>query len=151
MPDRIRNTRGVFVGYAFHLRAVDVLFLKGYLTHVNEESHHLREKFVDGILHVFAAEAVDGTERGSLATAEPHVVNVVLQGILYLAARIDVVHVGVEDYLQQHAWVIRRTAEGLVRTHKFCDVKCVNYATEKANMMRFWNFLAQIRREKFSL
>ena len=81
LPDK-----GIFVCYTLYLRAIDVLFLKGYLTHVNEESHHLREKFVDGILHVFAAEAVDGTERGSLATAEPHVVNVVLQGILYLAA-----------------------------------------------------------------
>ena len=102
-------------------------------------------------MQVLAAEAVDGAERWGLTAAEPHIMHMVLEGILYLAARIDVVHVGVEDYLQQHAWVIRRTAEGLVRTHKFCDVKCVNYATEKANMMRFWNFLAQIRREKFSL
>ena len=70
MPDRIRNTRGVFVGYAFHLRAVDVLFLKRYLPHVNKKTHHLGEEFVDGILQVLAAEAVDGAERWSLTAAE---------------------------------------------------------------------------------
>ena len=86
MPDRIRNTRGVFVGYAFHLRAVDVLFLKRYLLHVNKKTHHLGEEFVDGILQVLAAEAVDGAERLSLTAAEPHVMDVVLKGVLYLAA-----------------------------------------------------------------
>lgn len=55
-----------------------------------------------------------------------------------------------EDHLQQHARVIRRTAKGLVRTHKICDVKSVNDAAQKANMMRFWNYFTQKRRKKLS-
>ena len=117
LPDK-----GVFIGYALYLRAVDVLLLKGYLTHVDKKSHDLGEQLVHSILHVLTAEAVDGAERGSLAAAEPHVVDVVLQGILYLAAGIDVVHVGIENHLQQHAGVIRRTAEGLVSFQQSRDV-----------------------------
>ncbi|MBQ0022515.1 MAG: hypothetical protein KBT29_04665 [Prevotellaceae bacterium] len=40
--------------------------------------------------------------------------DMVLKGILYLTARIDIVHVGIEDHLQQHAGMISWTAEGLV-------------------------------------
>lgn len=59
---------------ALYLRAVNVLFLKRYLTHLDKKSHHLGEEFVDGILHVLAAEAVDCAERGSLTAAEQRIV-----------------------------------------------------------------------------
>ena len=83
---RLLPYKGVLVGNALYLRAVDVLFLKRYLTHIDKKSHHLGEKSVHGILHMLAAEAVDCAERGSLTAAEPHVVDVVLKCVLYLAA-----------------------------------------------------------------
>ena len=47
--------------------------------------------------------------------------------------------------------MIRGTAEGLVRFQQICDVKGVNYAAQKTNMVRLGDFFAQKRRKKLAL
>ena len=44
--------------------------------------------------------------------------------------------------------MIRGTTEGLVGFQQICDVKSVNYAAQKADMVRFRDFFTQIRRKK---
>ena len=64
---------------------------------------------------------------------------------------LDIVHVGIEDNLQQHARMICRTAEGLVGVQQISDVKGINYAAKKADMVRFRDFFTKERRKKLAL
>ena len=40
--------------------------------------------------------------------------------------------------------MIRRTAEGLVRFQQIANIKSVNYAAQKTNMMRFRDFFGSL-------
>ena len=92
-----------------------------------------------------------GTEVRGLHAAQPHEVHITAEELLHLPAGIDVLEIGIEDHLQQHARMIRRTAEGLVRFQQICDVKGVNYAAQKTDMVRLRDFFHPETKEKARL
>ena len=47
--------------------------------------------------------------------------------------------------------MICRTAEGLVGVQQISDVKGINYAAKKADMVRFRDFFTKERRKKLAL
>ena len=105
---------GVLVGFRLYLGAVYILHVQRHKTFCAEKQHKLGEDVVYLGLHA-VAETVDGDEVRLLIARQPDEVNVALQGFLYLAAGIDVVHVGIDDNLQEHLRVIRTATAFLVQ------------------------------------
>ena len=84
-----------------YLRAVDVLHVKADQTTLGKDQHQLREHVVDLVLDA-QAEAVDCDEVGLLVARQPDVVDVAAERLLNPAARVDVVHVTVDNDLEHH-------------------------------------------------
>ena len=59
--------------------------------------------------------------------------NMVLQNVCDLTARVDVVHVSIEHHLQKHPRIERRRAARLVGPKQFREVKAVNYLAQKSH------------------
>jgi hypothetical protein len=50
------------------------------------------------VFNMFTSETVDRAERGILAARKPHIMNIPFQERSDLAARISVVHIGIENH-----------------------------------------------------
>ena len=74
----------------------------------------MREHVVDLILDA-VAEVVDGLVVGLVITGQPYEMNVTLERVLYLAARVDVVHVTVDDDLEHHPGMVGTRAAVIVQ------------------------------------
>ena len=107
--NRLAPNEGVLVGLRLNLRAVYVLDVQTHKALDREKQYQLGEDIVYLILHT-VAETVDGDEVRLLIACQPDEVDVTLQRLLYLATGIDVVHVGIDDYLQKHLWVVGTAA-----------------------------------------
>ena len=110
---RLAPDEGVPVGLGLYLSTVDILYIETYKTALGKKQHHLREHGIDLLLHA-VAETVDGCKVGLLIAGQPDEVDVTLETLLYLAARIDVVHVAVDYCLEHHAGMERTAAIFLI-------------------------------------
>jgi len=86
-----------------------------------------------------------------LIAGQPDEVDVTLETLLYLAARIDVVHVAVDHCLEHHAGMERTAAILLVQLTETCQVKHVNQAVDKAYRIVFRNIFIDSLRKKQNL
>ena len=78
-------------------------------------------------------------------------VDVALEGLLYPAAGIDVVHVGVDDNLQQHLRIIRTASALPVQFAETAQVEALYYAADKADWIIFRNVFVDSLRKKYRL
>ena len=83
--------------YLFYIQT-DETFQRKY-------DYHLGEDVVYLILHV-VTEAVDGDEVRLLVTCKPYVMDITQKQGFHLAARVGVVHIGIEDNLEHHAGMV---------------------------------------------
>ena len=77
--------------------------------------------------------------------------DVALDGLLYLAAGVDVVHVGIEDELEHHLRMEGATAFLLVQLFEILEVKTFYYGIDNAHRIVFRDILAGIHRQKQSV
>ena len=68
---------------------------------------------VDFLLHP-VAETVDGNEVRFLISSQPDIMNVTVKKSFDFPARVDVVHVGIQNDLEHHLGVVRAAAAFLV-------------------------------------
>ena len=62
----------------------------------------------------FATEIIDRAEIGSTVTGQPHEVNILLQGLFYFAAGIDIVQVGIKQDLEHHTGMVAAGASSFI-------------------------------------
>ena len=53
--------------------------------------------------------------------------NVTMEKLFYLATRIDIVHIGVNDNFEHHAGMVGTTAYSVIELMELAQVKLVNY------------------------
>ena len=93
--------KSIFVGFGFNLSAVDtnsklkIFCFFGKLELTRGELHYLSPP-----LHGY--ETIDGDKIRMLITGKPDIMNVTQEKLLYFTARIDIIHVGVDNYLKHH-------------------------------------------------
>ena len=80
-----------------------------------------------------AAEVVGGNEVRLLVARLPNEVDLVPERRPNPAARVYVVHVGVDNNLQKHLQMVGTAAAHLVKPADAVDVKIVNYGVHRAN------------------
>lgn len=83
-----------------------------------------------------------------LVAAEPHVLDVPVHYLLYLAAGVYVVHVSIEHHLEQHTGMERSCAAGLVCADELGQVEPVHYPAKEADWMILGNSFSKIGRKK---
>ena len=147
---RLLPDEGVFVRLRLYLRPVDVLHFEGDEATLGKDQHQLREHVVDLILDA-VAEVVDGLVVGLGITGQPYEMNVTLERVLHLAARVDVVHVTVDDDLEHHPRVVgARTVvvvQGVYATH----VQAVNNRIDQTDRVVRGNIFVDSFRKKNQL
>ena len=129
--------------------AFDSIFVPSIYLGTKKEDE-LGEDVVYLVLHT-VAETVDGNEVRLLVAGQPDEVDVTLQGLLYLAAGIDVVHVGIDDNLQEHLGIVRAAATFLVQLAERREVEVLNYVADQAHGVIFRNILVYSLRKKYRL
>ena len=90
--------KSVFVCLGLHLRAIHIFHVMADESLDDKDEDQLGEDVVDLILYAVAG-AVDCDEVGLLIAGAPYVMDVTQQQLLYLAARVDIVHVSIENGL----------------------------------------------------
>ena len=103
----------ILVGLGFNLRSVNIFHVQADEPFGGKQKDDLGEHFVDFLLHT-VAEAVDGNEVRFLVPGQPYIMDVAVEEFFYLAAGVDVVHIGVQDNLEHHSGMVRATAAFLI-------------------------------------
>ena len=83
------------------------------------------------------AETVDGHIVGTFLCGQPYVMDVTQNGTFYLPARVDVVHVGIEDGLEHHLRVIGTTTAFSVQFLEILQIKTFDYGIDNAHRVVF--------------
>jgi len=96
MPDK-----SIFVGLGFNLGAVDIFHVKTDEPLVGKDKDQLREDVVYLLLYT-VTKTVDGYEIRMLMTGKSGIMDVTQKKLLYFATGIDIIHVGVDNYLEHH-------------------------------------------------
>ena len=117
---RLLPDEAVLVRLGLYLRPVDVLHLKTDQATLGKDQHQLGEHIVDLVLDT-VAEVVDRLVVGLVITGQPDEMNVTPERALYLAARVDVVHVAVDNDLEHHPRVVGACATVIVQG--VCGIK----------------------------
>ena len=148
---RLAPYKRVLVGLRLYLCPVDVLFhVKGHKTTLGKLQYQLGEHVVKLVLDT-VAKTVDDDEVGLLVTCEPDEVNVPEKQFLYPAAGVDIVHVGIEDDLEHHFWMIWTAPALFVKLTEIVDIQTVNNGIDNANGVVFRNVLIDSLRKKHRL
>ena len=79
------------------------------------------------------AEAVNRVEVGLLVPCKPNKVDISFQGLLYLSAGIQVVHVAIDDCLEHHLGVIRTAAALPIKFLEILEFESINHCADKAH------------------
>ena len=74
--------------------------------------------------------------------------DVALNLTLYLAARVDVVHVGVKDYLEHHLRVVGTALALAVQFLEILEVKVLDYGIDNAHRVVSRYIIAWIEQKK---
>jgi len=88
---------------------------------------------------------------GLLVAGQPDEVYVPLEALLYLAARVHVVHVAVYYRFQHHAGVVRAAPVRLVKLEYALHVDAVQHGVDYAHGVILRNVLVDSLREKYNL
>lgn len=139
--------KSVFVGLGLYLRAIDIFHVKADKAFVGKDEDQLGEDVVDLILYA-VAEAVDGDEIRLLITGKPDVMDVTQQQLLYLAARVDIVHVSIENSLEHHFGMVRAAAGFLVKPPEIIKIQTVDNRIDYADRSIRCNILIDSLRKK---
>lgn len=110
----------------------------------------MREHTVDFFLHT-VPETVDGVEVRMLITGQPDEMNITLEGRFYLAARIKVVHVTVNQRLEHHFRMVWTAAALFIKFAEVFQLQAVNYRVNHTDRIVFRNILVKTMRKKNSL
>ena len=133
-----------------YLGPVDVFHVKGHKTALDKQQHQLGKHVIELVLDT-VSKTVDGNEVGLLVTCEPDEVNVPEKQLLYPAAGVDIVHVGIEDDLEHHFWMVGTAAALFVKLTKIVDIQTVNNGIDNANGVVFRNVLIDSLRKMHRL
>lgn len=147
---RLAPYEGVLVRLRLYLRAVYILHVQRDQPLGTKKEDELGEDVVYLVLHA-VAETVDGDEVRLLVARQPDEVHVTLQGLLYLAAGIDVVHVGIDDNLQEHLGIVRAAATFLAQLAERGEVEVLNDVADQAHGVVLRNILVYSLRKKYRL
>ena len=147
---RLLPDEGVLVGLRLYLRAVDVLHLEADEATFGKDQHQLREHVVDLLLDA-VAEVVDGLVVGLVITGQPYEMHVPLERVLYLAARVDVVHVAVDDDLEHHPGMVGARAAVMVQGVYAPHVQAVNNRIDQTDRVVWGNIFVDSFRKKNQL
>ena len=74
--------------------------------------------------------------------------DVTLHGFLYFAARVDVVHIGIEDDLEHHFRMVRASATLTVQFFEITQVKTLDNSVNEAHRIGFRDILIGIQQKK---
>ncbi len=77
--------------------------------------------------------------------------NVALHLTLYLAARIYVIHIGIEDDLEHHLRVVGTPAPFTVQFFELLEIKTLNYGINNAHRIVFRDIFIRIQQKKQSV
>ena len=66
-------------------------------------------------------------------TGKPDIMNVTQEKLLYFAARIDIVHVGVDNHLKHHFRMIRTTTGCFIKFLEIVKIEVINNSINYAN------------------
>ena len=116
----------VLVGHGLYLGPVDVLHVQRYEALIDQQLHHLREQALERPHEALAPEVVDGAEVRDLRASQPHVDDALPPRFLYLAARVDIAQVRVDDDFQQCPGCIGTRPAALVRSFELTDIQVLN-------------------------
>ena len=106
-------------------------------------------KYVDASANADGLDiAVDGDKVGLVVPRQPDEVDVAVQQLLYLAARIDIVHVGIQDDLEHHLRMIRIATRLLVELAELSQVKVLHDAVYETYRIIFRNIFVDSLRKK---
>lgn len=94
------------------------------------------------------AETVDGVEVWLLVACKPYKVYVSLQGGLYLATRIKVVHLAVDDCLQHHHGVVGTASAFFVQFLEIVEPEIVYDSMNYAHRIVFRDIFVETLRKK---
>ena len=147
---RLLPDESVPVRLGLYLCAVDVLHLKADEAALGKDQHQLGEHVVNLILDA-VAEAVDRDEVRLLVTRQPDVVDVALERLLDPAARVDVVHVGVDDHLEHHPRVVGTAATLPVQLPETLQIQAVDNAVDQTHWVVRRDVLVNPLRKKHQL
>ena len=147
---RLLPDKGVLVRLRLYLRPVDVLHIEGDEATLGKDQHQLREHVVDLLLDA-VAEVVDGLVVGLVITGQPDEMNVPLERVLYPAARVDVVHVAVDDHLEHHPGMVGTCTVVVVQGVYAPHVKTVNNRIDQTYRVVWGNILVDSFRKKNQL
>ena len=147
---RLLPHEGVLVRLGLYLRAVDVLHIKADQATLGKDQHQLREHVVDLVLDA-VAEVVDRLVVGLVITGKPDEMHVPLERVLYLAARVDVVHVTVDDDLEHHPRMVGIRAAVIVQGVYAPHVQAVNNRIDQTDRVVSSNIFVNSFRKKNQL
>lgn len=73
--------------------------------------------------------------------------NVTKQKLLYFTARIDIVHVGIDNQFEHHFRMIRTTARFLIKLPETVKIKIINHSIDYAHrIVRCYVFINKIHK-----
>ena len=105
---------------------------------------------VDFLLHP-VAETVDGNEVRFLISSQPDIMNVTVKKSFDFPARVDVVHVGIQNDLEHHLGVVRAAAAFLIQFSETFKIQALNQGVNHAHRIVFCNILINSLRKKHCL
>ena len=117
---------------------------------LGKDQHQLREHVVDLLLDA-QAEVVDGLVVGLVITGQPDEMDVTLERSLHPAARVDVVHVAVDDHLEHHPGMVRTSAVAVVQGVYAPHVQAVNNRIDQTDRVVWGNIFVDSFRKKNQL
>ena len=147
---RLLPDEAVLVRLGLYLRPVDVLHLKTDQATLGKDQHQLGEHIVDLVLDT-VAEVVDRLVVGLVITGQPDEMNVTPERALYLAARVDVVHVAVDNDLEHHPRVVGACATVIVQGVDALHVQAVDNRIDQADRVVRGNIFVDSFRKKNQL
>ncbi len=145
--DGLPPYKGVLVGFGLDLRSIDILHIKRYKAALGQQQHDLCEDVVDLFLYA-VAEAVDRHKIRSFLRRQPDIMDVALHLTLYIAARIYVVHIGIEDDLEHHLRVVGTPAAFTVQFFELPQVKTLDNGINNAYRVVFRYIFIGIQQKK---
>lgn len=116
--DSFAPYKGVLVCLGLYLCTIHILDIKCHKSFFCKNEDELREDFVDFVFHTIT-ETIDSYEVWLLISCQPNKMDIPRKQLFYLATRIDVVHVGINNNLEHHFEALAWESQGFVSFWEF--------------------------------
>ena len=148
--NRFSPDESILVGLGLNLCPVNVFHIQTDEAFGREKEYGLGKYLVDFLLHP-VAETVDGNEVRFLISSQPDIMNVTVKKSFDFPARVDVVHVGIQNDLEHHLGVVRAAAAFLIQFSETFKIQALNQGVNHAHRIVFCNILINSLRKKHCL